>query len=126
MTARRRRVTSESDPPYVPLVIDTGGAFNNNSTLPRNAFNVITSKSVSNIKNTSSSIARIMSRDRTSEFANAIQSLQCRNIVRAVNTSDVKKVKSLQHYGEFMMLAKFIGGNIAQTYSKLEKLTLRK
>lgn len=65
-------------------------------------------------------------RDRTVEFANTIRSLQGRNINRAVNLRDPKKVKQIQTYSEFMMIAKTIGKNIASTYAKLEKLTLRK
>jgi hypothetical protein len=64
-------------------------------------------------------------RDRTVEFANTIRSLQGRNINRAVNLRDPKKVKQIQNYAEFMMIAKTIGKNIASTYAKLEKLTLR-
>lgn len=64
-------------------------------------------------------------RDRTVEFANTIRSLQGRNINRAVNLRDPKKVKQIQNYSEFMMIAKTIGKNIASTYAKLEKLTLR-
>lgn len=65
-------------------------------------------------------------RDRTVEFANTIRSLQGRNINRAVNLRDPKKVKQIQNYSEFMMIAKTIGKNIASTYAKLEKLTLCK
>jgi len=63
-------------------------------------------------------------RDRTVEFANTIRSLQGRNINRAVNLKDPKRVKQIQNYSEFMMIAKTIGKNIASTYAKLEKLTL--
>ncbi|BFF95179.1 syntaxin-5 [Drosophila madeirensis] len=63
-------------------------------------------------------------RDRTGEFANAIRSLQARNITRAVNIRDPRKAKQIQSYSEFMMVARFIGKNIASTYVKLEKLTL--
>ncbi|XP_017083473.1 syntaxin-5 [Drosophila eugracilis] len=63
-------------------------------------------------------------RDRTGEFANAIRSLQARNITRAVNIRDPRKAKQVQSYSEFMMVAKFIGKNIASTYAKLEKLTM--
>lgn len=65
-------------------------------------------------------------RDRTNEFSNAIRSLQSRNITRAVNIKDPKKATQLQSYGEFMMIAKHVGKNIASTYTKLEKLTLCK
>ncbi|XP_017134145.1 syntaxin-5 [Drosophila elegans] len=63
-------------------------------------------------------------RDRTVEFANAIRSLQARNITRAVNIRDPRKAKQVQSYSEFMMVARFIGKNIASTYAKLEKLTM--
>lgn len=65
-------------------------------------------------------------RDRTGEFSNAIRSLQSRNITRAVNIRDPRKAKEVQSYSEFMMVARFIGKNIASTYAKLEKLTMRK
>lgn len=65
-------------------------------------------------------------RDRTVEFNSTIRSLQGRNINRAVNLKDPKKVKHIQNYSEFMMIAKNIGKNVASTYTKLEKLTLRK
>lgn len=65
-------------------------------------------------------------RDRTLEFSNAIRTLQSRNLSRAVNIKDAKKATQLQNYSEFMTIAKHVGKNIASTYSKLEKLTLRK
>lgn len=71
-------------------------------------------------------ILKIMPRDRTAEFNSAVRSLQGRQIARAVQVRDVKKVKALQSYGEFMMIAKSVGLNISNTYAKLEKLTLRK
>lgn len=71
-------------------------------------------------------IHKIMPRDRTAEFNSAVRSLQGRQIARAVQVKDVKKVKALQSYGEFMMIAKSVGLNISNTYAKLEKLTLRK
>lgn len=73
-----------------------------------------------------SEIVIMASRDRTGEFFNAIRSMQGRNIARAVNIKDPRKATQLQSYSEFMMAAKLIGKNIASTYSKLEKLTLRK
>lgn len=63
-------------------------------------------------------------RDRTNEFANAIRSMQGRNIQRAVNIRDPRKAKQMQSYSEFMGVAKLVGRNIASTYTKLEKLTL--
>uniref|UniRef100_A0A1A9UR06 t-SNARE coiled-coil homology domain-containing protein n=1 Tax=Glossina austeni TaxID=7395 RepID=A0A1A9UR06_GLOAU len=69
-------------------------------------------------------IVVMAARDRTSEFNNAIRSLQSRNISRAVNIRDPRKAKQVQSYSEFMMVAKLIGRNIASTYTKLEKLTI--
>ncbi|KAJ6646147.1 Syntaxin-5 [Pseudolycoriella hygida] len=69
-------------------------------------------------------IVVMTARDRTNEFSTAIRSLQSRNITRAVNIKDPKKATQLQSYGEFMMIAKHVGKNIASTYTKLEKLTL--
>ncbi|XP_025418485.1 syntaxin-5 [Sipha flava] len=69
-------------------------------------------------------INKIMPRDRTAEFNSAVRSLQGRQIAKAVQDRDVKKVKALQSYGEFMMVAKSVGYNISNTYAKLEKLTL--
>lgn len=77
-------------------------------------------------RNSASEIVTMASRDRTDEFSKAIQSMQGRNIARAVNIRDPRKATQLQSYSEFMMIAKHIGKNIASTYSKLEKLTLRK
>lgn len=69
-------------------------------------------------------IVVMTARDRTTEFGNAIRSLQGRNIARAVNIRDPRKAVQLQSYSEFMMIAKHVGRNIASTYTKLEKLTL--
>ncbi|XP_076273528.1 syntaxin 5 [Rhynchophorus ferrugineus] len=63
-------------------------------------------------------------RDRTSEFVNTIQTLQGRNIARAVAARDPKRSKIIQSHSEFMFIAKNVGKNIASTYAKLEKLTL--
>lgn len=71
-------------------------------------------------------IVTMAARDRTLDFCNAIRLEQGKNINRAMNIRDPKKVKHLQTYTEFMMVAKHIGKNIASTYTKLEKLTLCK
>lgn len=105
MTTRRRRGNSDSD---------------QNSHLNYS----IQDKSVAyTLEN---DIHKIMPRDRTAEFNNAVRSLKGRQIAKAVQVKDVKKVKALQSYGEFMMIAKSVGLNISNTYAKLEKLTLRK
>ncbi|KAH1026830.1 syntaxin-5 [Dendroctonus ponderosae] len=63
-------------------------------------------------------------RDRTSEFINTIQTLQGRNIARAVAVKDPRKSRAIQSHSEFMLIAKNVGKNLASTYAKLEKLTL--
>ena len=65
-------------------------------------------------------------RDRTNEFANAIRSIQSRTVARAAVSRTPRQAKQIQSYSEFMMIAKNIGKNIASTYTKLEKLALRK
>lgn len=122
MTARRRRIPSESS--SVPLLLNPEGfsqtyVFGSNSqqhehrpTLNKSSF-AVDDEEVR------------MPRDRTIEFGSAVRSLQGRQIMKATSVRDVKKVKMLQSYAEFMMIAKSIGKNIASTYTKLEKLTLR-
>lgn len=105
MTTRRRRGNSDSDQP-----------FTSNHTTQESSVAYLEEKE----------IIKIMPRDRTAEFNSAVRSLQGRQIARAVQVRDVKKVKALQSYGEFMMIAKSVGFNISNTYAKLEKLTLRK
>lgn len=78
------------------------------------------------LEETAISSTVMASRDRTGEFNNAIRSFQARNISRAINIRDPRKAKHVQSYSEFMMIAKLIGKNIASTYAKLEKLTMRK
>lgn len=106
MTARRRRGNSDSDQT----------SYSNTYSLQESSATYTAEKE----------IHKIMPRDRTAEFNNAVRSLQGRQIARAVQVRDVKKVKALQSYGEFMMIAKSVGINISNTYAKLEKLTLRK
>lgn len=65
------------------------------------------------------------SRDRSNEFANAIRTMQGRTVMRAAVKSP-QQAKNFQSYSNFMMIAKNIGKNIASTYTKLEKLAIRK
>lgn len=106
MTTRRRRGNSDSDQT----------SYSSNYPI----------KESSAIYPTDKDINKIMPRDRTAEFNNAVRSLQGRQITRAVQVRDVKKIKALQSYGEFMMIANSVSLNISNTYAKLEKLTLRK
>jgi hypothetical protein len=71
-------------------------------------------------------IPTMTSRDRTQEFGNAIRSMQSRTASRTAALGNPRQAKHLQTYSNFMMIAKNIGKNIASTYTKLEKLALRK
>ena len=123
MTARRRRIPSESN--SVPLLLNPEGF---SQTYP---FSFSTQNHEQRLQLNKSSFRVVddeevrMPRDRTNEFGSAVRSLQGRQIMKATSVRDVKKVKMLQSYAEFMMIAKSIGKNIASTYTKLEKLTLR-
>lgn len=122
MTTRRRRVPSESQPLSLVASSEDFSAdyFYNSNFHDKDDRSVLVNKALSDDENIK------MPRDRTAEFGSAVRSLQGRQIGRVVSVRDVKKVKMLQSYGEFMMVAKSIGKNIANTYTKLEKLTLRK
>lgn len=127
MLPRRRRTGSESE----PLVVVGNDRYwtqsqtkTGNNTFPNNA----PPDYYLEEENTDFFEAEpiMTARDRTSEFINTIQTLQGRNIARAVAARDPKKSKLIQSHSEFMLIAKNVGKNIASTYSKLEKLTLCK
>lgn len=125
MSARRRRVGSESE--QVPLIVTTDSYDKHEGKLKNysNAYNQQPSNNNFSSKTVVIQDTEIMAaRDRTKEFSKAIQSLQSRQITRAVNVRDPKKSMYIQGHAEFMMIARTIGKNIASTYAKLEKLTL--
>ncbi|CAG0883268.1 unnamed protein product [Darwinula stevensoni] len=73
--------------------------------------------------------------DRTQEFLATVRSMQGyqRNVPRSALQRDPGRAQKLQHYAEFMRIAKvtkfffffrMIGRDITSTYTKLEKLTL--
>lgn len=126
MPARRRRTGSETEPLVILGDKDTGSPekYSSSFRFPNN----VAPKSYVEDDYIESYIEQepiMTARDRTTEFINTIQSLQGRNIARAVAARDPKKSKIIQSHTEFMLIAKNIGKNIASTYSKLEKLTLR-
>lgn len=124
MQARRRRAGSESEPLIVVEHPRSPGRY---QYIQNQACNVQTYYVEEDIIDDYIEPEPIMTaRDRTSEFVNTIQSLQGRNIARAVAIKDAKKSRIFQSHTEFMMIAKSIGTNIASTYTKLEKLTLCK
>ncbi|XP_075225613.1 syntaxin 5 [Lycorma delicatula] len=141
MTARRRRGGSESE--QAPLIVTTDRPQNSWTTSFQNPVAVPLPISIPQPglydgpehtdrngrlgaipKVKESDNFKMSSRDRTVEFANAIRSLQGRQIVRAVAAQNPNKAKYIQSYGEFMMIARTIGKNISSAYAKLEKLTL--
>ena len=65
-------------------------------------------------------------RDRTSEFAATIRSLKGRNLNQnqVVSTKHAYNEQLARQNREFMTIAASIGRDIANTYNKLEKLTL--
>lgn len=128
MSARRRIPGQDSDQYTVVTVgsnSESVNKFTNNWTYTNHQnspYSKDTSESL--YSSPTEDIEFIMTaRDRTAEFSNAIRSMQGRNIARAANVRDPRKARQLQSYSEFMNIAKIIGKNIANTYSKLEKLT---
>lgn len=118
MPARRRRTASETE----PLVVVTNqrdgqSAFPNN--VPHDYY-----LEDDHVEEYTEPEPIMTARDRTKEFINTIQTLQGRNIARAVAIRDPKKSRVIQSHSEFMLVAKNIGKNIASTFAKLEKLTL--
>lgn len=138
MTARRRRGGSESE--QAPLVVIGGASYAKSGSgfsssgltqhLAHNASEDSGSYSLDSAPHRNGTVPAfnptMTSRDRTNEFASAVRSLQGRQIVRATQARDPRKARHIQSYAEFMMIARTIGKNISSTYSKLEKLTLRK
>lgn len=121
MPARRRHAGSELEP---FLEGDSGWTIRNQvNTHPDQNFYLEEDDCVRDLIEIEPSMS---ARDRTGEFANTIRSLQGRNISRAAAFNDVKKAKAIQGHSEFMLIAKNVGRNIANTYAKLEKLTLCK
>lgn len=138
MTARRRRGGSESE--QSPLIVTGGVAYGNSAPgfsassyaqrSSHHAFDDSGSYSLDGDAHGNGTVPSfnptMTSRDRTNEFASAIRSLQGRQVIHAVQARDPRKARHIQSYAEFMMIARTIGKNISSTYSKLEKLTLRK
>jgi syntaxin 5 len=114
MTARRRRGGSESE--QAPLIVTSGGPYSvqdswsqqnqtrhhaSNGAGPNTNFlEDVTPKGKENTRT-------MTSRDRTTEFVNAIRSLQGRHVARTVAVRDPRKAKYIQSYAEFMMIARY-------------------
>lgn len=118
MPARRRRTGSETE-----SLLAVTGHRENHSGFPNNVSSDYYLED-DYIEDYTEPEPVMTARDRTNEFINTIQTLQGRNIARAVAVRDPKKSRVIQSHSEFMMIAKNIGKNIASTFAKLEKLTL--
>jgi len=104
-------------------VLNAGGQHETQALLPA-------SSSANSLNSDASSMASMTSRDRTSEFVNAVRSAQGRRMNGGHGQSLVATSKgqhreqAARQAAEFMTIAKSIGRDIASTYAKLEKLTL--
>lgn len=114
MTARRRRGGSESE--QAPLIVTSGGPYSVQDSWSQqnkayhHASNEAEAKGyyIEDITPKQTENTRTMtSRDRTTEFVNAIRSLQGRHIARTVAVRDPRKAKYIQSYAEFMMIARY-------------------
>ena len=119
MTARRRRGLSESE--QTPIIITTervyppqnpwlqSGQTNSVISFGRNDLETEVCPTEDKSPNRKQKNTPIMtSRDRTTEFMNAIRSLQGRTAIRTVATRDPRKAKYVQNYAEFMMIARYV------------------
>lgn len=131
MPARRRRGVSELDDDFV---VTTSGDFNSVNTLntPNYYYNERLNVAAGNnninedSKERDNNLPAVMtSRDRSNEFASAIRRMQGRTVARAAARGP-RQARHIQSYSNFMMIAQNIGKNIASTYTKLEKLAMRK
>lgn len=120
MLPRRRRISNSDSEPFLLNNSWNHSITNTNSAYPNNVEQDYFEEPLDNIEPEPVMTAR----DRTSEFINTLQTLQGQNIVRAVQNQDPRRSRVIQSHTEFMLVAKNVGRNITNTYSKLEKLTL--
>lgn len=122
MSARRRRIGLESQQSFISVPTDVYGR---NET----EINYSDSPFFGTFSDNSFPFETdliMAARDRTKEFSSTIQNLQSRQIAKALNVRESKKSVYVQSHAQFMTIARAIGKNVANTYSKLEKLTLCK
>lgn len=115
MTARRRRGGSESE--QVPLIVASGGSYSQDSWSQQTQalrhahsaadFQGYLVEDITPKQMESRQTPTMISRDRTTEFMNAIRSLQGRHMARTVAVRDPRKAKYIQSYAEFMMIARW-------------------
>lgn len=115
MTARRRRGGSESE--QAPLILASGVSYSlqdswsqqtqahhhANKAAESQRYSI---EDIIPVKRENIIIGTMTSRDRTTEFVNAIRSLQGRQIKRTMAVRDPRKAKYIQSYAEFMMIAR--------------------
>jgi syntaxin 5 len=115
MTARRRRGGSESE--QAPLIVTSGGSYSlqdswsqqNQAHHHANSAAEFQGYFIEDVRpreRENSKTRAMISRDRTTEFVNAIRSLQGRHVARTVAVRDPRKAKYIQSYAEFMMIAR--------------------
>lgn len=122
MSARRRRVGTEL---YQISEADTSGSYDKHEGKLKSYSQFSGNKNIKD-NNFDFEFEVMACRDRTKEFSNTIQNLQSRQISTVNAIRDPKKSVYVQSHAQFMLIARSIGKNIANTYSKLEKLTLCK
>ncbi|CAN8032116.1 unnamed protein product [Ixodes persulcatus] len=112
MIARRRRTASGSEQEYSSVVVpSTTSRSAGTHYSPQPAFAVNAGDAMT-------------SRDRTSEFKSAAKLLQGRPGNGYLQRKQGHSERAVQEWAEFMHVARQIGKDIANTFSKLEKLTL--
>jgi len=121
----RRRLGSESDKSdgsYVVSAPGSGFTVTQENATPHLSPNP-RSQSNSAFNNSNGNFSKMMSassRDRTLEFRNTVQSLRGRQM----NGGVAGRRDAARHNSDFINIAKSISGDITNTYTKLEKLTL--
>jgi len=128
MSARRRRVGSESESRELLIPVDSDRQPYSQTyvapapnPVPQSAPQVYSSFPDPNSLN-----SEMTCRDRTNEFMSAVKFMQGRqvnNLAPALQTTRRGKIE-MHHWNEFMRIAKLIGRDIGNTYAKLEKLTI--
>jgi len=121
----RRRLGSESDNSdgsYVVTAPGSGFTVTQENVTPHLSPNP-RNPSKSSFANSNGNLNNMMSassRDRTLEFRNTVQSLRGRQM----NGGVAGRRDAARHNSDFINIAKSISGDITNTYTKLEKLTL--
>ncbi|GAB6021095.1 Syntaxin-5 [Chamberlinius hualienensis] len=125
MSARRRRVGSESESREFPYSTPDRPTTYSQTTDNRLNYSSVSSPNTSS-KDIHSTDADMTCRDRTNEFMSAVKLIQHggRMTNGAVGYQPGKAKYDTRQWNDFMTIAKSIGRDIGNTYTKLEKLTL--